>query len=208
MLNYSSAARADIDAVVPLNMAGSRTYPSNTRVLDATHPVTEGLPTSFYHRSGETSTSGADAGAEVLADDGAGAPTVIVSEETGDRAAWLSPPYFYGYSETTTPAADQLLEQSVNWAAGGGTDRADYFSVLANPGDILILSTATPGDGPSEPANDLDPLLELYDPGGTLVASNNDDPNGDGHNARIEYPVPTDGGGMYGHRRDVRRRDV
>jgi methionine-rich copper-binding protein CopC len=40
--------------------------------------------------------------------------------------------------------------------------------------------------------NDLDPILELYDPTGTLVASNNDGA-GDGHNALITYTTAATG---------------
>ena len=52
--------------------------------------------------------------------------------------------------------------------------------------------------GPTSRRNDLDPLLELYDPAGTLVASNNNWPvedGGDGRNSRIVYTVPEGSGG-------------
>lgn len=79
-------------------------------------------------------------------------------------------------------------------------DSADQYLIHTNAGDNLIITTSTPGDGPGEPGNDLDPLLELYDPTGTLVASNNNwavEDGGDGRNARIEYTIPDGAEGVY-----------
>jgi hypothetical protein len=50
----------------------------------------------------------------------------------------------------------------------------DWYSVSANAGDQLTISTATPAGDPQEPGqptNDLVPAVELYDPSGNLVAS-------------------------------------
>ncbi len=71
-------------------------------------------------------------------------------------------------------------------------DREDRFRITANAGDVLQVRTSTPGDGSGEPLNDLDPIVELYDPAGNLVASNN---NGaaDGRNALLTYPVTAQG---------------
>ena len=71
-------------------------------------------------------------------------------------------------------------------------DLADQYRIQVNAGDNLVISTSTPGDGAGEPVNNLDPLLELYNPAGTLVASNN---NGaaDGRNAVISYTAATSG---------------
>jgi len=67
-------------------------------------------------------------------------------------------------------------------ALGGG----DYYGVSVNAGDSLLISTATPADGPNEFVNTLDPKIELYDPSGTLVASN-DNSAPDGRNALLTY---------------------
>ena len=76
-------------------------------------------------------------------------------------------------------------------ADGGAADR-DFvrFDVIA--GDDLALSTATPGDGPLDFDNVLDPMLELYDPAGNLVAT---DDNGapDGRNAEVSHNAATSG---------------
>ncbi|MEM9825059.1 MAG: CARDB domain-containing protein [Planctomycetota bacterium] len=72
----------------------------------------------------------------------------------------------------------------------GSRDAAFEFDV--NIGDSLVLETKTPGDGTGEPANELDPLLELFDPSGALIAANN---NGaaDGRNAIINHSATTAG---------------
>ncbi|MHC5053532.1 MAG: FG-GAP-like repeat-containing protein [Planctomycetota bacterium] len=72
----------------------------------------------------------------------------------------------------------------------------DWFSFAAADGDGLTLTTATPADGGGEFANAFDPALELYDPSGLLVAS--DDNNaGDGRNAEVSWAVPAAGAGVY-----------
>src|SRR5262249_42287257 len=66
----------------------------------------------------------------------------------------------------------------------------------ASAGDVLTITTTTPGDGTGEPVNVLDPVLDLYDPSGTLVATN-DNGAGDGRNALVSYTVPAGAGGTY-----------
>ena len=61
---------------------------------------------------------------------------------------------------------------------------ADFYQISVNAGDALSIATATPMDGPFEFQNDLDPLLELYNPGGTLIGSN-DNGASDFRNARL-----------------------
>jgi len=62
--------------------------------------------------------------------------------------------------------------------------------------DQLVIRTTTPGDGPRGPANDLNPLVELLDPAGAVVASN-DNGASDGRNAELTYVVPAGGAGNY-----------
>lgn len=68
----------------------------------------------------------------------------------------------------------------------------DVFSFAVEAGDNLTITSSTPLDGGDEPNNDLDPILELYDPSGTLVAANN---NGaaDGKNALINHVTEATG---------------
>ncbi len=68
----------------------------------------------------------------------------------------------------------------------------DYYRVEANTGDLLTIETGTPGDGPLQFVNELDPTIELYDPTGALVAGN-DNGAGDGRNARLTHAATISG---------------
>ena len=81
----------------------------------------------------------------------------------------------------------------VNFAAG--TPEHSY-TVRAAAGDSLVVATGTPGDGSGEPANGLDPALDLYDPAGALVATAAGGA-ADGRNAVLAYAVPAGAGGAY-----------
>jgi RHS repeat-associated protein len=188
----SGAVVSDIDAIVPVNLASSRYYdyyPTIT-ITDSSHPVTDGVVsfTNNYNYA-ESTYGGVDAGATILGTV-SGYPAIVVGEPGSGRGVYLSPVYpNYSWS---TGDADRLLEQAVAWAAGGGTDRVDQYKIQVNAGDNLVITTTTPFDGSGEPVNDLDPILELYDPSGTLVASNN---NGapDGRNALITHTASATG---------------
>ena len=62
---------------------------------------------------------------------------------------------------------------------------SDFYTVSANLGDQLAIQTQTPLDGPQDLTNLLDPLIELYAPDGTVVAT--DDDSGTGNNALINH---------------------
>jgi subtilisin family serine protease/glutamine cyclotransferase len=69
---------------------------------------------------------------------------------------------------------------------------SDCYIVSVNSGDPLVLSTATPAGNAGEFVNNLDPKIELYNPSGSLVAS--DDNSGpDGRNAKLTYVATTAG---------------
>ncbi len=74
----------------------------------------------------------------------------------------------------------------------GAEDRFAEFAVEVAAGDMLRIETHTPGDGPREPINLLDPRIELYDPAGALVAAD-EDGAGDGHNARLLHTATATG---------------
>ncbi|MEE8450487.1 MAG: pre-peptidase C-terminal domain-containing protein [Thermoguttaceae bacterium] len=68
----------------------------------------------------------------------------------------------------------------------------DRYAFGVEAGNRLTIATTTPGDGPREFFNRLDPRLDLYDPLGTLVA---EDDNGaaDGRNALLTHTATTTG---------------
>lgn len=73
---------------------------------------------------------------------------------------------------------------------GAGSD--DFYRVAVNAGDTLTIETLTPNGGPNQPSNDFDPAVELLDPTGALVAS--DDNSGpDGRNALLSHAAAVDG---------------
>ena len=76
----------------------------------------------------------------------------------------------------------------------GVTDLQDFYQFEANAGDRLILRTQTPGDAVGEPVNNFNPVLDLYNAAGDLVATD-DNSAEDGKNAVLQYTVLA--AGMY-----------
>src|SRR5262249_55674164 len=137
-------------------------------VVNTVHPITQGLTNFFLNSYVEFSPNGADPGATVLATVNGQASVVACTPGQG-RSVYLGPIYMDGASAYTPGQADRLFEQAVAWA--GGVDRVDTYSFVAHEGDNLLLTTATPGGGPGEPVNNLDPQIELSNPLGFIVAS-------------------------------------
>ncbi len=71
-------------------------------------------------------------------------------------------------------------------ALGAISGSVDWYQFTAAVGQVLALSTTTPGGGPGQLPNVLDPRLELYDPNNVLVASD-DNSAGDGRNAALAH---------------------
>lgn len=83
-------------------------------------------------------------------------------------------------------------------ALGGDADTAldeDWYRVELAAGKVLAVSTRTPGDRAGEFVNTLDPMLELYDSSGLLVAANGNSLP-DRRNATLYFSSP-DGGVFY-----------
>ncbi|MFN0053205.1 MAG: CARDB domain-containing protein [Planctomycetales bacterium] len=195
----TGATVTDLDAIIPVQLASYYSFIDSPTIdiQDSTHPVTQGLsdfaPGGTYS---EYSPGGIDAGATILATAN-GTATVVVGAPGNGRAAYLGLTYLYSFNATNSlrsGSADRLLEQAVAWGASG--DREDHYLVQANAGDHLVISTTTPGDGAGEPVNELDPIIELYGPDGTLLASN-DNSAPDGRNGLLDYVVPSEEGGTY-----------
>jgi hypothetical protein len=78
----------------------------------------------------------------------------------------------------------------------GGNDAQDVYEVSAAAGQTLTITTATPFPGPGQFVNTLDPMINLYAPNGSLVASD-DNSAADGRNTQLSYVVPAGAGGLY-----------
>ncbi|MBX7166500.1 MAG: S8 family serine peptidase [Pirellulales bacterium] len=68
----------------------------------------------------------------------------------------------------------------------------DYYSVALAAGDVLTINTSTPGGEEGQVSNLLNPAIDLYAPGGLLVASD-DNSAADGKNALVAYAATVAG---------------
>jgi hypothetical protein len=111
----------------------------------------------------------------------------------GDEVVGRTSEYVYA-ADLETLSDVRLLHIAWGMAsiAGGEGPTDDWFSVPARAGDTLEIATATPGGGPFALPNDLDPVVELYDPGGVLLASD-DNGAGDGRNALLTHSAGATG---------------
>ncbi len=63
--------------------------------------------------------------------------------------------------------AQQIIPPEV--LTNGVSDENDTYRVVVADGDLLIIDTRLPGGGPGQPENNLQEILELYDPNGSLL---------------------------------------
>jgi hypothetical protein len=187
-----------IDSIVPVNIGGGSTILTNPNLIitDASHPITQGVSTFTVTGKVESPLGIVDPNpnSQVLGTVN-GQSAVAKFDGNLSRSAWISPEYFdLASTGLRSGSADQLLEQAIVWTSG--LDFFDSYSVQANAGDQLTVKTTTPFDGPRLPQNLLDPKLELLNPQGTVVASN-DNGAADGKNALINYTVPVGAVGAY-----------
>src|SRR5207253_2821002 len=68
----------------------------------------------------------------------------------------------------------------------------DFYTVSLAAGETIQLSTQTPAGGSGEFVNNLNPALDLYDPSGVKVATN-DNGGPDGRNALINFTATVAG---------------
>ena len=193
-------ASADIDAVSPIHLDSRRVNGSGTLdILDIDHPITDGLDdfNPGYSTVGTSRGAVGKAGAIVLGRSGAVDTVVYRQIGHNGRSAYLGSVYEADHS-TSFPlrsgSPDQLLEQAVAWAAGGG-DVSDRYTIELEEGQTLTLRTDVPASDAGQPMNDLDPALQLLDTSGNVVAG--DTNSLDGRNATLSYTVPVAGAGQY-----------
>jgi len=122
-----------------------------------------------------------------------GQPDVVVGTPGFGRSAYLGPDYMNSGYGLGLGNADQLLEQ--RWP---GRARPTAPTITCFP-----PSKGTSGDRHHDArrrrrgtGQHLGPAVDLYGPGRTLVASD-DNSAGDGRNAQLTYTVPTGAGGIY-----------
>jgi subtilisin family serine protease len=149
----------------------------------ATHPVTAGLTNdglSFWGNS-QHSYFTATAGLAELTTNPEGFPNILAGTYGAGRVVYfgLDPSYHQPVGETV-----QLLRQATAWV-GTPTPEADVYSFTSTGGTIHLFTT-TPGDGPGQFANLLDPTIRLYNSAGIEVGVVT--PYGsDGRNEQVDY---------------------
>ncbi|MDA1087757.1 MAG: M36 family metallopeptidase [Verrucomicrobia bacterium] len=89
-------------------------------------------------------------------------------------------------------AQDLVLVHATFGQLGPGSNDVDIFTFIASDGDEIVLETTTPGGGPVETRNLLDPLLVLHAPDGQLVAQD-DNTAADKKNALLAHVAITTG---------------
>ncbi|HEX8342999.1 MAG TPA: CARDB domain-containing protein, partial [Tepidisphaeraceae bacterium] len=190
---FSHPAMAAFAPLLPFEANGGTNFAGGNLTPSGTHPITQQItsvafPVSTYAPNVLVS------GATVVARNN-GAASVVVRENIGlgGRVIHLGPDYGAQYTNTAdlrAGQADRLLEQTLAYAALSG-DQSDAYALSLNAGDAIVLSTLLPTGETALPVNLLDPILELYDPAGALVASNDNGP--DGRNSRIAYTAGVSG---------------
>ncbi|MHC4876833.1 MAG: hypothetical protein ACYTGL_10070 [Planctomycetota bacterium] len=103
--------------------------------------------------------------------------TGLSIDPSDDATFWV----FNEYAATNNRWATQIGSFQLDPIA-----ESDWFRVDVLAGDSLLIETATPFDGSSHVENQLDPVLELYAPDGSLVATD-DNSAADGRNATISH---------------------
>ena len=124
----------------------------------------------------------------------AGAVGMLMANSPGSSLAEIKAAILNG--------TNQVASMNGITVSGGRLNLANSLALLGDPGDYyqfevqaldnLTLTTSTPSDGAGEFINLLDPFIELYDPTGLLVGTDN---NGavDGRNALLTHTATTTG---------------
>ena len=91
---------------------------------------------------------------------------------------------FDAESNDSLTGSQDLGTGGVALGALDGSD--DFYHLSVTAGDVLSIETTTPSDGPFAFVNNLDPAIELVDPSGAVVGSD-DNGAGDGHNGLLGH---------------------
>lgn len=193
----TASGASDWDWLIPVAFTNSDTGVTGTWTMTgASSPILQGMSNFNTGSVLYAPVSGADADATVLATS-SGRPVAVSKDSMGDHGRSVFLAQVYGWDQNgavlRSGLNDQLLEQAIAWAALAG-DPTDHYTFTAAPGDQLVIQTATPNDAILPPGNRPDIVMDLIDPNGNVVATN-DNGAADGRNAKITYNVST--GGQY-----------
>ncbi|MBL8338417.1 MAG: Ig-like domain-containing protein, partial [Rhodoferax sp.] len=182
-LQYGSVS-ADLDALIPTNQNSYASYTYGYPTIDVNgtaHPVTEGVAnfsSSYYYDYVIYGYSGVDADATVLGTV-SGYPAIVVAEPQAGRTVLLGPDYAGGYN-WANGEGDQLLEQAVAWAS----QKANRYTVQALAGTDLVVTLDLLDQDIGQPAQDLAPVIEIFDAAGTTLLATG--------TLQASVPVPAD----------------
>ncbi|MFI5377923.1 MAG: S8 family serine peptidase [Tepidisphaerales bacterium] len=109
-----------------------------------------------------------------------------------DYVLWISRDSGVETDPNNTPAQATPLAASGTASGYLAAGDEDWYSFTASAGDVVQVKTATPGGPPGEYQNLLDPAVEVYDAGGTLIASDSSSA-GDGRNALLNFTAAASG---------------
>jgi len=109
--------------------------------------------------------------------------TGISIDPSDDATFWIFNEYATNNNNWATHVGAFQLQEPID---------EDWYQFLVDAGDTITLQTYTPGDGPLEFVNLLDPRIELYGPSGMSLLSD-DNSAGDDHNARIVHVASESG---------------
>jgi len=130
--------------------------------------------------------------------------TAILSTANASQVVAFDYPYSAGhvivhtvpvelYSAQPTGGFPILHKNLFNFGASFITStNDDYYSFTLGAGETIQLSTKTPADGPNQFVNTLNPALDLFDPAGLKVATN-DNGAPDGRNALLNFTATAPG---------------
>ncbi|MBN9522572.1 M36 family metallopeptidase [bacterium] len=97
--------------------------------------------------------------------------------------------------DNNTPAAAAAKPAALNGNLRGGLTSGDedWYQITVPTGGVkLYLTSLTPGDGPNQPDNPLDPHVEVYNTTGSLIAGSTgtDNAAADGKNSALAVDLP------------------